>query len=133
MILSVVDMGFPGGTVLKNLAAKAGDTGSSSLGQEDPPEEEMTTCSSLLAGKIPCRKEPGRLQSMGSRYWATEPNTCAGENDSDTQQCCSVLASPCRKLRARLPLSFMKKEIRNHQGEVRHPGSRGAWPLNLKN
>ena len=97
----------------------------------------MTTHSSILAGKIPSTKEPGRLQSLGSQrvihYWATEPNTHAGENDSDTRQYSSVLASPCRKLRARLPLSFMEKEIRNHKGEVRHPGVRGAWPLNLKN
>ena len=67
MILSVVDMGFPGGTVLKNLAAKAGDTGSSSLGQEDPPEEEMATQSSILAWRIPWTEEPGGLQSMGSQ------------------------------------------------------------------
>ena len=33
-------MGFPGGTVEKNLPAKAGDTGdwAGSLGQEDPLE-----------------------------------------------------------------------------------------------
>ena len=67
MILSVVDMGFPGGTVLKNLPAKAGDTGSSSLGQEDPLEEEMATHSSILAWRIPWTEEPGRLQSMGSQ------------------------------------------------------------------
>lgn len=31
--------GFPGGKVLKNVLANAGDTGSGrSLGQEDPPE-----------------------------------------------------------------------------------------------
>ena len=35
------------------------------LGQEDPLEEEMTTCSSILAWKIPWTEEPGRLQSMG--------------------------------------------------------------------
>ena len=37
-----------------------------SLGQEDPLEE-MATHSSILAGKIPWTKEPGRLQSMGSQ------------------------------------------------------------------
>ena len=36
------------------------------LGQKDPPEEEMATHSSILAGKIPWTEEPGRLQSMGS-------------------------------------------------------------------
>ena len=38
-----------------------------SLGQEDPLEEEMATCSSTLAWKIPWTEEPGRLQSMGSQ------------------------------------------------------------------
>ena len=36
-----------------------------SLGGEDPLEEEMGTHSSILAGKIPCTKEPEGLQSMG--------------------------------------------------------------------
>ena len=38
-----------------------------SLGQEDPPEKEMVTCSSILAWKIPWTEDPGRLQSMGSQ------------------------------------------------------------------
>ena len=38
-----------------------------SLGQEDFPEEEMATHSSVPAGKIPWTEEPGRLQSMGSQ------------------------------------------------------------------
>ena len=36
-----------------------------SLGQEDPPEREMATHSSILAWKIPWTEEPGGLQSMG--------------------------------------------------------------------
>ena len=35
------------------------------LGREDPLEEEMATCSSILAWEIPQTEEPGRLQSMG--------------------------------------------------------------------
>ena len=35
-----------------------------SLGREDPLEKEMATHSSILARKIPCTEEPGRLQSM---------------------------------------------------------------------
>ena len=35
-----------------------------SLGQEDPLEKEMATHSSILAWKIPCTEEPGRLQSV---------------------------------------------------------------------
>ena len=40
------------------------ETGVQSLGQEDL-EKEMATHSSILAWKIPCMEEPGRLQSMG--------------------------------------------------------------------
>ena len=36
-----------------------------SLGWEDPLEQEMATCSSMLAWKIPWTKESGELQSMG--------------------------------------------------------------------
>ena len=38
-----------------------------SLGQEDLLEEEMATHSSILAWRIPWKKEPGGLQSMGSQ------------------------------------------------------------------
>ena len=38
-----------------------------SLGWEDPLEKEMATHSSILAWKIPCMKEPGGLQSVGSQ------------------------------------------------------------------
>ena len=38
-----------------------------SLGLEDPLEKEMATHSSILAWKIPCTEEPGRLQSTGSQ------------------------------------------------------------------
>ena len=37
-----------------------------SLGQEDPLEEGMATCSTILAWRIPWTEEPGGLQSMGS-------------------------------------------------------------------
>ena len=40
-----------------------------SLGQEDPLEEEMTTCSSILAWRIPWTEEPGRLQSTVPQSW----------------------------------------------------------------
>ena len=38
-----------------------------SSGQENPPEKEMATHSSILAWKIPQTEEPGRLQSKGSQ------------------------------------------------------------------
>ena len=62
--LSSLSWGFPGGSVVKNPPANAGDVGSIP-GQEDPLEEEMATHSSTLAWEIPWTEEPGRLQSMG--------------------------------------------------------------------
>ena len=38
-----------------------------SLGWEDPLEQEMATCSSILAWEIPWTEEPGGLQSMASQ------------------------------------------------------------------
>ena len=38
-----------------------------SLGWEDPLEKGMATHSSVLAWRIPCPEEPGRLQSMGAQ------------------------------------------------------------------
>ena len=35
------------------------------LGQEDPLEKEMATCSSILTWKIPWTEEPGGLQFTG--------------------------------------------------------------------
>ena len=43
------------------------ETWAQSLGWEDPLEEEVETHSSILAGKIPWKEEPGGLQSMGSQ------------------------------------------------------------------
>ena len=37
------------------------------LAQEDPPEKEKATHSSILAWRIPWTEEPGGLQSMGSQ------------------------------------------------------------------
>ena len=44
-------MGFPGGSGIKNLPAKQ-ELWVSSLGHEDPLEEEMATHSSILAWEI---------------------------------------------------------------------------------
>ena len=38
-----------------------------SLGWEDPLEEEMATHFSILAWRIPCTEELGRLRSMGRK------------------------------------------------------------------
>ena len=49
-----------------------------SLGWEDPLEEEMATCSSVLAWESPWIEEPGGLQSMGCKGSATteQLSTC---------------------------------------------------------
>ena len=64
-------MGYPDGSVGKNLPADAGYRRQErriwSLGREDPPEEKMATHTSVLAWKIPWTEEPSRLQSMGSQ------------------------------------------------------------------
>ena len=38
-----------------------------SLGQEDPPEKEMASHSSIFAWEMPWTEEPGGLQCMGSQ------------------------------------------------------------------
>jgi len=58
--------GFPGGTVVKNLPANAGDVGSIPVSGRSL-KEEMATHSSILAWKMPWTEEPGRLQSTGSQ------------------------------------------------------------------
>ena len=50
--------------MVENLPAKQ-ETQVRFLGQEDPPEKEMATHSSILAWRIPWADEPGGLQSMG--------------------------------------------------------------------
>ena len=64
--------------LVKNLPAiqETKETPVWSLGQEDPPKEEMATHSSILAWKTPWTEEPGRLQSMGlervRHHWETK-------------------------------------------------------------
>ena len=56
--------GFPGGSVVKNLPANAGDPGSIP-GLERSPGEENGNHFSIPAWRIPRTEEPGGLQSMG--------------------------------------------------------------------
>ena len=58
-------MGFPGGSVVKNLSAVQ-ESWVRSLGWEDPLEEGMATHSSTLAWRIPWTEELGQPQSIGS-------------------------------------------------------------------
>ena len=67
------DMGFPGGTVVKNPPAHAGDSGSTP-GSGNALEKDTATHSSILAWRIPWTEEPAGLQSTGTqkRHLATK-------------------------------------------------------------
>ena len=71
----VMKPGFPGGVVVKNLPANAGDARDTGLipgSGRDPLEKEMATHSSVIAWEIPWTEESGGLWSMGSqksRMW----------------------------------------------------------------
>ena len=56
-------MGFPEGSVVKNLPAMQ-EAWIQSLAQEDPVKKEMATHSSILAWEITWTEEPGGLQFM---------------------------------------------------------------------
>ena len=56
--------GFPGGSVVKNPPASAGNV-ISIPGREEPLEMEMATHSSILPWEIPWTEDTGGLQSMG--------------------------------------------------------------------
>ena len=60
-------MGFPCGSIAKNLPANAGEQEMpvQSLGGDDPLEKEMATHSSIFAWRILWTKESGGLQSTG--------------------------------------------------------------------
>ena len=59
-------MGFPGGSVVKNLPVMQ-EMQVRFLGWEDPLEKEMATHSSILAWGTPWTEEPGGLQPMESQ------------------------------------------------------------------
>ena len=52
--------------MVKNLPVMR-ETQIQSLGWDDPLEKGRATHFSVLAWRIPCTDEPGRLQSMGSQ------------------------------------------------------------------
>ena len=65
--LPYIQLGFLGGSVVKNLPANAeniGDAGSIP-GSGRSLEKEMATHSSILAWKIPWMEKPSRLRSRG--------------------------------------------------------------------
>ena len=56
-------LGFPGGSVVKNLPAMQ-ESQVRSLNWDSPLEEGMATCSSILAWRVPWTEEPDGLQSI---------------------------------------------------------------------
>ena len=68
--IEILLINSPGASLLaqmvKNLPVMQ-ETWVQSLGREDPLEKGMAIYSSILAWRIPCIEEPGRLQSMGSQ------------------------------------------------------------------
>ena len=59
-------LGFPGGSVVKNLPAMQ-EMQIQSLGQEDPLGKEMAIHSSILAWEIPWTEEPAGYSPWGSQ------------------------------------------------------------------
>ena len=72
--------GFPYGSVGKASTCNTGDTGDAvstgdagqSLGQEDPPEKEMATCSVFLPGKSHGQRSLAGYSPKGHKELATE-------------------------------------------------------------
>ena len=61
-----IRMSFRGGSDGKEFGY-AGDTGSVPGLRSSPGEKEISTCSSILAWRIPWTEESGKPQSMGSQ------------------------------------------------------------------
>ena len=63
--------------MVKNLHAKAGDTGDVSLisGSGRSSKWETAACPRILAWKIPWTEEPGGLQAMGHKESNTTEHT----------------------------------------------------------
>ena len=63
------------------------------LGQEDPPEKEMATNSSILAWRISWTEEPGGLLSMGSQRAGHDRaiNTHTQHSHRETESGCQKL------------------------------------------
>ena len=59
-----------------------------SLGQEDPLEKKMATCSIILSWEIPWTVEPAMLQSMGTQGFGHDLVTKTTRLDIDLPNLC---------------------------------------------
>ena len=80
-------LGFPGGSVVKDLPANQ-ETWVQSLGREDALEKEMATHCSSLAWEIPWTEESGGLQSMRLQ----ESDTALQLNNSNNKETSSLVS-----------------------------------------
>ena len=94
---------FPGGSVVKNPPASAGDM-NSIPGMGKSPREGHGNHSSNLAWGIPWTEEPGGLQSMGSQrirhHWGTDIHLVLNpvQEYRSTLPCSSLTVSLCWKV-----------------------------------
>ena len=93
-------MDFPGGSVIKNLPANAGDRDSiPDLGRS--PGKETATHSSILVSEISWTEKPGKLWSMGSQRvrheLATERQQSKNINILKNHHCRNFLGGPVVK------------------------------------
>ena len=90
------------------------------LGQEDPLQEKMAICSSIVAWKIPWTEEPGRLQSMGSQESdTTEPARDFGEKNIPGKK-----TSKCKD-----PEAGVEPGTIGEQQGAMEPGGRTKWDV----
>ena len=72
---AILIMGFPGGSMVKNLLANAGDSSSIPVSGRCPGEGKWQPTPVILAWEIPWLEEPGGLQSMGlQKSWTRLSN-----------------------------------------------------------
>ena len=78
------------------------------LGQEVPLEKEMTTCSSILAWKIPWTEEPGGLQSVKSQR--IKHNLVTKQQHSNNRAYIYIFKTPC--ICSKIPFLFLFPSIK---------------------
>ena len=102
-------VGFPGGTVVKNPPANAGDTRVPFRGWEDPLEEERATHFSILAWRIPMDR---------GAWWANVHRIAKSQTWMSTHTCWSLKIS---RITSHLPIQgFLRWERGNLQYRDRH-------------
>ena len=86
-----IQIGLPDGSVVKKkkVYLPMQETWVQLLGQEDPLEKETATHSRILAWRIPCREEPGGLQSVGVAKSGTQLSNQTTTAILDLQYCVS--------------------------------------------